>query len=152
MTKRKARQPTLSDTNRENLRLIAKYLDAGKPLPPEVAAWLADALRQIAAGEDANKALEVKRSRGRPQAPPNPHKELKLKAAMSWIVAAMQPFPEGFGYSFDDAVAKIAGPVNKGGCGYSEETLKNYWSHNPELRTLSFQPPAELLPKRPLEP
>ena len=52
----------------ESARLLAEYaatfLEAGAPMPVELSAWLGQAMRAIASGADAGKALGTKRRKG----------------------------------------------------------------------------------------
>jgi hypothetical protein len=139
----------------------AAFIEAST-LPSMTRDWLVEAFRQIADGKDANEVLGVKRSRGKPRRA-DPHVDFKLMAAMSFIAAVMRPEPPadltliadddefdyGQGLSFDEAIDLATGSIEDGGLGYSEETLRHYWSNNPPLRSPTFRPPAVLLPKRP---
>lgn len=53
----------------ESARMLAEYaatyLEMGATMPTELSAWLGHAMRAIASGEDAGKALGTKRRKGR---------------------------------------------------------------------------------------
>ena len=133
MTKKK---PGKAEFDRETLRAVALLLESSEPLPPRVAAWVANGLRRIADGEDGADVFGVKRRPG--ERKPDPEQDLKLRAALSLVAALRQPPPDGPGLSLEAAIAEAAGPVEEGGCGYSANSLETFWKHRKELRETSF--------------
>jgi hypothetical protein len=76
---------------------------------PERLSILAQALRKIGTGEDANLVLGVKARRGERRTKASALKAEKLRFVMGWIASAIAPTNEdGLGLSLNDAFDKAA--------------------------------------------
>ncbi|MEN8131866.1 MAG: hypothetical protein ABFS45_17115 [Pseudomonadota bacterium] len=99
------------ESSRRLLGSTSHSIAHGRSLPPEVADWLSVALSSIADGEDANKALGLKRGRGRPR------KNL-------WFSRIGEAgFLMALGFSIDDAKEILAKKHNQ-----SVDAIKNQLS------------------------
>lgn len=125
------------------LSRIARAIGAGKGLRPTDRTFLTDALNLIAAGEDANSALNVRAGKGERKGLAARKKDFNRRLAMGWIAAARLPLEEGgLGLTLEQAVGMI-GENNRKNFGLTEETLRTYWNKNPELRQVEFVIPEE---------
>ena len=100
--------------------------------------FLCEALGKIANGEDAKTALDVKARRGERTSKASHEaqktSDKRLILALGWIAAAIAPEPEGYGLTIEGAIARIVeGSVFGKAFGFTEETLKTYWTKYPEL-------------------
>ena len=118
---------------------IAKCLDARKALPADDLGFLVDALRRIAAGEDANQALDVVAKRGERKGHAANVSKMLSQFAMGWIAAARLPEAEGgLGLKLEEACAKL-GENDLNAFGLTEETLRTYWNKRPNMRKVEFK-------------
>jgi hypothetical protein len=106
MTERK--KPGEVEFDRNTLGAVATLLECGDPLPPRVAAWVANGLRRIADGEDGADVFGVKRRPGERK------HSLKLQMALSLVAALRQSPPDGFGLTLEAAIAEAAGSIEDG--------------------------------------
>ena len=127
------------------LRRISEDLRSGN-LSEKDKTFLCDALNRIASGEDAKKALDVKPKRGE-RSSKSSHKaqknsNIKLILALSWIATAKSPKDDGgLGLTLEEAIGLIGESGAQGGFGLTEETLKTYWTKNPDKQKLEFKLP-----------
>ena len=78
---------TSKEAAQELLFIVSDYIREGRPLPPEAANYLADAMKAIATGTDANKALGLKRTAGQSRdSLENDVKELWIAAEILWLI------------------------------------------------------------------
>ena len=111
----------------------------------EDAKFLSDALRKIADGEDAKKTLGVNAKRGERTSKTEQNRiyesEIKKSLALAWIAAAKASEEEsGLELTLEAAISMI-GEHDTNAFGLTEETLKTYWTSNPEKRGLKFKLP-----------
>ena len=111
----------------------------------EDAKFLSDALRKIADGEDAKKTLGVNAKRGERTSKTEQNRiyesEIKKSSALAWIAAAKASEEErGLELTLEAAISMI-GERDTNAFGLTEETLKTYWTSNPEKRGLKFKLP-----------
>ena len=109
------------------LRKISKDIANDLPLSKEEKAFLSSALMEIASGENAETALEVKAKKGERKSDHARKTKIQLEFFMPWIASAIEPEEKGgFGYTVKEAitVAKSHFPNLP-----SEETLCRYWTN-----------------------
>jgi hypothetical protein len=127
------------------LRQIADNFDRRVVLTNENYEFLSHALRKIADGEDAKKALGVNAKRGERTSKNEQNRicesEIKKLSALAWIAAAKASEEEsGLELTLEAAISMI-GEHDLNAFGLTEETLKTYWNSNPEKRGLEFKLP-----------
>jgi hypothetical protein len=132
--------PKVEITARENqirLKRIAAHIKDNVQMCEMDKQFIYTALREIANGKDANKALGVISKRGIRKGKKS-RDAMKFKVTfLSWIAAAMLPKSEaGLGYTLEKACAELSVHI-KGY--YTEETLRTYWNKNPDLRNKCFR-------------
>lgn len=135
---------------RKRLLTIAASIKTGVALSDDDAAFLSNALIQIADGVDPSLALDIKAKRGERTSKTYlekvQHGEFMKAFALGWLATAIAPEEEGgYGYSLEEAIGKIGefSPVFKDtkAFGFTEETLKTYWADNPEMHNRTFKLP-----------
>lgn len=124
----------------DRLLTIADYLERTVFTPPQKKvtadfAWLADALRAIAAGDgvDIADALGVKVKRGqRKNRRTLVQQRNRNTIALGWLYSAMAPEScDGLGLTLEEACA-LAGEGKA--FGLKEETIRSYWGREKQLR------------------
>jgi hypothetical protein len=133
--------------DRQNrLRNIAIALKSGD-LTNEETDFLSDALIRIADGEDAKTALNINAKRGE-RSSKSSHEAQKNSEtlrifALGWIATAKATaLEDGLGLTLDEAIGLIGENSTLGKrFGLTEETLKTYWSQNPDLQNLKMNLP-----------
>ena len=119
----------------KRLRGIALALKNGKNLTDAERTWLATALARIADGEEAEAALLVKAKRGERKGKNAQEREEIAQLAMGWIAASMEPHEDGRpGLTLEVACATIANKF-----GLTEESLRDLWNKNPDMRNVVFE-------------
>jgi hypothetical protein len=107
---------------RKRLRVLAKQLGKGVPLTCAQAAFLANAFALIADGEDANKILGVKFSRG--NNPTQAATRQKMSGALHWVACAIDK-ELGYGYTLEKACEEA---VRLFELDYDLEYVKKKWN------------------------
>ena len=108
------------------LRKISKNIASDLPLSKEDKEFLSSALMEIASGENAERALDVKAKKGERKSEQSRQRKVQLKFFMPWIASAIEPEEQGgFGYTIKKAIA-VAKRYFKNLP--SEETLRRYWT------------------------
>ena len=108
------------------LRNLAEKIVNGTPLYEDEKGFLSNALIEIANGEDAEIALDVKAKRGERKSKAMSDSELHRQVALAWIATAIAPESEGgLGLTIKDAAAFIKTRVSYLA---SEDSLKRYWN------------------------
>ena len=108
------------------LRKISKDIANDLPLSKKDKDFLCSALMQIASGEDAEIALDVKAKKGERKSKHSQQTKIELKFFLPWIASAIEPEEDGgFGYTVKEAisVAKRYFPNLP-----SEVSLRRYWA------------------------
>ena len=77
------------------LRKISKDIENDLPLSKKDKDFLCSALMQIASGEDAELALDVKAKKGERKSEHSQQTKTQLKFFMPWIASAIEPEEEG---------------------------------------------------------
>ena len=107
------------------LRNLAEQIAIGAPLDEEEKEFLSTALIEIANGEDAELALDVKAKRGERKGEHAQNTKIQLAYYKPWIATAIAPENEGgLGYTVQDAVAKIKSIATNLP---AEDTIARYW-------------------------
>lgn len=152
MTQRKTRtiENTPLELNLYRLRKIAALLESGNELSTADTKFLSEALWKIGEGTEANEALGVKAKRGESPSLRISLKNDRIRSAMAYIATLIAPISEyGGGLTLGQAIEataeKCPGEPN---FDYTEETLRYYWSHYPDLQTREFSRPIATLPHR----
>ncbi len=123
----------------KRLRKIGNLVASGSALSKEDRTFLSAALRDIADGEDAAEALDVKAKRGERKSKKSRERKKTMQFALGWIAAARLPEEEGgLGLTLEDACAKL-GENGLKAFGLTEETIRSYWNKNPENRSVEFK-------------
>lgn len=123
--------------SQKRLRQLANLIASGSAINDNDRKFLSDALRDIADGDDANKALGVKAKRGERKSKKSQIRKVTEIHAMAWIAAAKLPQQDGgLGLSLEEACA-LAG--NLKAFGLTEETLRSYWNRKPKRRRVIYK-------------
>ena len=118
------------------LRKISKDIGNDLPLPKKDKDFLCSALMQIASGEDAELALDVKAKKGERKSEHSQQTKTQLKFFMPWIASAIEPEEEGgFGYTVKEAISVAKRHFRNLP---SEETLRRYWADYQRTGTAIF--------------
>jgi hypothetical protein len=133
--------------DRQNrLRNIAIALRSGD-LTTEDTDFLSGALIRIADGEDAKTVLNIKAKRGERSSKSSheaqKNSEKRRIFALGWIAKAKAPEVKGgLGLTLEEAIGLLGENSIVGKrFGLTEETLKTYWSQNPDLQNLEMNLP-----------
>ena len=135
---------TIKD-RQHKLRIMAAALRTGD-LTTEDTDFLSDALIRIADGEDAKTVLNIKAKRGERSSKSSheaqKNSNINQRLALSWIATAKAPEVNGgLGLTLEEAIGLIGESGTQGGFGLTEETLKTYWTKNPDKQELEFKLP-----------
>ncbi len=123
----------------KRLRKIGNLVASRSALSTEDRTFLSAALRDIADGEDAAEALDVKAKRGERKSKKSRERKKTMQFALGWIAAARLPEEEGgLGLTLEDACAKL-GENGLKAFGLTEETIRSYWNKNTENRSVEFK-------------
>ena len=110
----------------KKLKILAKKIYENTSLSVDEREFLSSALIQIASGEDAELALNVKAKKGERKSKSVQDNMQSRQFAMGWLATAIAPIDEGgLGLTLLDASAKIK--LNLKNLP-SEESLRRYWN------------------------
>ena len=135
--------------NRKKLIVIAQKLEQSEELSADVRLNLAEILRSIGEGADANEAFGLKRKPGEKESDELVHYTLSF--LFHWISAAILPEEEG-GLSLTKAEAiRRASAISKSQENlktFSQETLKSHWNNKKHFmyKRIEASPNEEYFP------
>ena len=111
----------------KKLKVLAKKIYESTPLSDNDKEFLSSALTQIASGENAELALNVKARKGERKSKSVQDALQNRQFAMGWLATAIAPIDEGgLGLTLLDASSKIK--LNFKNLP-SEESLRRYWNN-----------------------
>ena len=121
----------------KKLKVLAKKIYESTPLSDNEKEFLSSALTQIASGEDAELALNVKARKGERKSKSVQDALQNRQFAMGWLATAIAPIEEGgLGLTLLDASSKIK--LNFKNLP-SEESLRRYWNDYKKNNRRTFQ-------------
>jgi len=113
--------------------------------------FIANALKNIGNGSDANAELGVTGGKGQRKSKESAAVRQRKIFACHWMASVMRPvYPEdspqyidsGLGIGLKEAAYRAAKAF-----GFTEDTLLSYWHKHPELHTPSFPAPITSYPR-----
>ena len=112
---------------RKKLKVLAEKIYENTPLSDDEQEFLSSALNQIASGEDAELALNVKAKKGERKSKSVQDALQNRQFAMGWLATAIAPIDEGgLGLTLLDASSKVK--LNFTNLP-TEESLRRYWNN-----------------------
>ncbi len=115
-------------TQRKRFLAVAKTFRSGKRLTKEQTEYLAERFEEIGAGADANEIFGLTYGKGRSKADEVRRENLRL--IFSWVITAIQPEPEGFGWSLTKALTEAAALSSSKNCPFKPieyNSLRRAW-------------------------
>ena len=121
----------------KKLKVLANKIYENTPLSENEKEFLSSALTQIASGEDAELALNVKPRKGERKSKSVQDSLQNRQFAMGWLATAIAPIDEGgLGLTLLDASSKIK--LNFKNLP-SEESLRRYWNNYKKYNGRTFK-------------
>jgi len=121
----------------KKLKVLAKKIYESTPVSENEKEFLSSALTQIALGEDAELALNVKPRKGERKSKSVQDSLQNRQFAMGWLATAIAPIDEGgLGLTLLDASSKIK--LNFKNLP-SEESLRRYWNNYKKYNGRTFK-------------